>query len=535
MQRMKRMRQRMDTIFNKGRLPFFKRHPHPRVGGGPMHAFMKHKINKHMKRAHKKLQHRCGEEMSECPKQYGPGLIDCLLSKRRSLSEECSEQLHKMKKVRAKIAKKVYRKQARLLKHVRKVCHQELSELCPNSGRPMVCLVKRVSKLRAESNCHKLVLRTATKWGRFEMWQARKAQLRENLRRACVKETAINRCKGGYRCPFKLLKCLGRHRAALSPKCSSMVSAEQAKHLAERAQRKALRKAHKACKKAFKSAAKKCGSDSEDESDDEGTTPNNTHGTCLSQARATKNACHRDADKMMSSHIKQIKEVAEPVAKGEASATVTYRHQIVTSPGDHCLEITIPGGSDSPFWKAEGWKYSAPDRPEWVEGQCDKAKWKTQDSKTDSYDGYTAAKNSPYDAVFLIKYGLEGKVSIPWFRVNPALQASSQAAAEPQNKPEHTEPPKTREQKKVALKAEARAAHKAQEYEFRQDDQTLVFALVGMLVMFLFVMVYVAVKRRQQKRYALEAMHMTVVESGSDAKDTSPSAPPLPDSAHDQL
>merc|ERR1712196_682559 len=122
----------MDTIFNKDRLPFFKRHPHPRVGGGPMHAFMKHK-------------HRCGEEMSECPKQYGPGLIDCLLSKRRSLSEECSEQLHKMKKARAKIAKKVYRKQARLLKHVRKVCHQELSGLCPNSGRPMVCLVKRVS------------------------------------------------------------------------------------------------------------------------------------------------------------------------------------------------------------------------------------------------------------------------------------------------------------------------------------------------------------------------------------------------------
>merc|ERR1711998_338836 len=219
----------------------------------------------------------------------------------------------------------------------------------------------------------------------------------------------------------------------------------------------------------------------------------------------------------------------------EQAANITYRHQIVTSPGDHCLEITIPGGSDSPFWKAEGWKYSAPDRPEWVEGQCDKAKWKTQDSKTDSYDGYTAAKNSPYDSVFLIKYGLEGQVTIPWFRVNPALQASSQAAEAAQNKPERTEPPKTREQKKVALKAEARAAHKAQEYEFHQDDQTLVFTLVGMLVMFLFVMVYMAVKRRQQKRYALEAMHMTVVESGSDAKDTSPSAPPLPDSAHDQL
>merc|ERR1711907_59944 len=112
----------------------------------------------------------------------------------------------------------------------------------------------------------------------------------------------------------------------------------------------------------------------------------------------------------------------------EQAANITYRHQIVTSPGDHCLEITVPGGDDSPFWKAEGWKYSAPVRPEWVSGQCDKTKWKSHDDETDGYDGYTAAKNSPYGAVVLIKYGLEG-TNMPWLRVNPALRASSQVAS----------------------------------------------------------------------------------------------------------
>ena len=38
-------------------------------------------------------------------------------------------------------------------------------------------------------------------------------------------------------------------------------------------------------------------------------------------------------------------------AHGDAT---TYVHQSVTSPGDHCLEITIPGGAVSPFWQRPG-------------------------------------------------------------------------------------------------------------------------------------------------------------------------------------
>jgi len=96
--------------------------------------------------------------------------------------------------------------------------------------------------------------------------------------------------------------------------------------------------------------------------------------------------------------------------KGESAFAMTapassFVHAIVTSPGDHCLEVTIPGGNDSPFWKSEGWKYSAPVRPEWKSGACDRTAWKTVDSTQPDYDGYTTAKNSPYGSVVLNKYG----------------------------------------------------------------------------------------------------------------------------------
>merc|ERR1712086_379037 len=107
-----------------------------------------------------------------------------------------------------------------------------------------------------------------------------------------------------------------------------------------------------------------------------------------------------------------------PAAKVEAEFFFTgvpsmFVHQIVTSPGDHCLEITIPGGAGSPFWKANSWKYSAPDRPEWKTGACDHTKWDEVDSTTENYDGYTAAKNTPYAAVSLNKYGIKTATPAP--------------------------------------------------------------------------------------------------------------------------
>jgi hypothetical protein len=96
--------------------------------------------------------------------------------------------------------------------------------------------------------------------------------------------------------------------------------------------------------------------------------------------------------------------------KGEAgvaltAAPVAYVHMIETSPGDHCLEVAFPGGKDSPFWKSDGWKYGPPVRPEWVSGACDQKKWTSKDSVEKAYDGWTAAKNSPYAEVVMTKYG----------------------------------------------------------------------------------------------------------------------------------
>jgi len=101
----------------------------------------------------------------------------------------------------------------------------------------------------------------------------------------------------------------------------------------------------------------------------------------------------------------KIKGQAGVVSLTEAAASDGYVHMIEHSPGDHCLEVRYPGGADSPFWKSEAWKYSAPIRPEWKQGKCDYSKWTSTDSKVENYDGFTAAKNSPYASVEFKKYG----------------------------------------------------------------------------------------------------------------------------------
>jgi len=103
----------------------------------------------------------------------------------------------------------------------------------------------------------------------------------------------------------------------------------------------------------------------------------------------------------------KIKGQAGLVALSQTAATDGYVHMIETSPGDHCLEVHYPGGADSPFWKSEAWKYSAPIRPEWKQGKCDYSKWTSKDSHVDNYDGFTAAKNAPYGAVEFEKYGFD--------------------------------------------------------------------------------------------------------------------------------
>merc|ERR1711966_359176 len=154
------------------------------------------------------------------------------------------------------------------------------------------------------------------------------------------------------------------------------VVAEQAKHLAEKQQKKVVHKAHKRCKKAFKSALETCGHDSEDETDDELDDANiNDKGSCISKARVVSDECHQKVEQMMASHIKPVEQTMVTQKPSKPSLQLTpapqqsetmYRHKIITSPGDHCLEVVIPGGEDSPFWKALSWKYGPPDKPEWV-------------------------------------------------------------------------------------------------------------------------------------------------------------------------
>ena len=91
-----------------------------------------------------------------------------------------------------------------------------------------------------------------------------------------------------------------------------------------------------------------------------------------------------------------------------ATTTIGYAHSIETSPGDHCLEVAYPGGTASPFWKTDGWKYSAPVRPEWTEGACNRTNWTSVDDVEKDYDGWTKEKNAPYDSVVFTKYGHGG-------------------------------------------------------------------------------------------------------------------------------
>ena len=93
-----------------------------------------------------------------------------------------------------------------------------------------------------------------------------------------------------------------------------------------------------------------------------------------------------------------------------AGQTVGYVHMIEHSPGDHCLEIKFDGAKASAFWKSDGWKYSAPVRPEWKEGACDRTTWTSVDATEPAYDGWTAEKNAPNQAVVMTKYGYDTAV-----------------------------------------------------------------------------------------------------------------------------
>merc|ERR1711934_152737 len=86
-------------------------------------------------------------------------------------------------------------------------------------------------------------------------------------------------------------------------------------------------------------------------------------------------------------------------------STPGYVHQIITTPGDHCLEIVFPGGKSSPFWKSDGWKYGPPVRPEWKTGPCDQKKYNERDSQVKDYDGWTKDKNGGLGSVLQNKYG----------------------------------------------------------------------------------------------------------------------------------
>jgi hypothetical protein len=277
-----------------------------------------------------------------------------------------------------KITNKVHRKHNHLLQRMRQHCTEDISQLCPARAHPeeqLSCLVTNTAKV-VDPMCARLVGKTASKWGRFEMLAARRTAIKKLLQRDCPDQTLCSR----LRCPFKRLKCLNKQHN-LSAQCKSTVAAELALWKLQKKAHKRLKKAHKACARAFKKAAGAC---DEDEL------------SCIANARVEERDCHHRATTAE----------AHPVVL--ATDPVTYRHQIVTSPGDPCLEITIAGGNDSPFWKAEGWKYSAPVRPEWKEGACDRTAWKTVDSTEHAYDGYTAAKNSPYAEIVLNKYGKEG-------------------------------------------------------------------------------------------------------------------------------
>merc|ERR1712166_233058 len=384
MERMQHMRQRMQQ-----RMPVVER---PEDQKSPFQRLIHHEVRRKMKKQHKKLTLACAEEIQTCPSQHGKNMIDCLFSESAGeMSEACGDQFHHMKSNHREHVRRIQNKHSRLLERMQQVCKTELQQLCAPADESrvflspaaldeqLVCLVKHKTEISSESSCDHLVQKTASRWGRFEAMSARRAQIQSLLAQNCVAEMVG--CNQG--CPFMRLKCLQK-QPSLSADCSATVTQEVASMKAQKKAHKRLKKAHKACKKTFHHAASDCGSDNLE---------------CVTLAKAAKRSCHRGVASQNPVH-----------AVLTAPRTVTYRHQVITSPGDHCLEITISGGNNSPFWKSEGWKYSAPDRPEWITGQCDSSKWKSVDETTNDYDGYTSVKNSPYSSVFLIKYGLDGSV-----------------------------------------------------------------------------------------------------------------------------
>merc|ERR1711988_268310 len=493
---MRKMQQRMErTMMRPLMSPQAPQRPEP----NPMEGFLGHLVRHKMRKQHKRLKEACEEELEGCP-LHGDEMMQCLISKSDELGGECEDRMVEMKHARAEAEHKVRRKHQHITAKMQRVCETELATLCPSKpasplmtifrnnqnllDHKLACLVKKLDAIESSSRCHRLVRRTANKWGQFEVRQAKRLDLEEKLASECNQQPVCQR----KRCPLKKLKCLAHDAQALNERCRMFVQYEH-KELKQQEQRHDRKKAaHKACKKQFKKAKKQCKHSGKD-----------VH-LCISRAKQTKIDCHSAAEDAAVSVIRKP-ELLQDAEQWEADPPAptrlpgdpfSYRHQIVTSPGVHCLELKIPGAESSPFWKAEGWKYSAPVRPEWVAGACDHTKWTSVDSTTNDYDGYTTAKNAPYPAVSLVKRGIKTQQAMRQPSPSKASTTRSQMAA-----------------------AGAQLSAKAKQvYSHLHKNPVIVMALVGLVVLMLAGVVCVVMQRRGTERYELESMHMKLIASG---------------------
>merc|ERR1712178_583497 len=498
-----------------------KEHDGP-MSASPAAGFLQGLMHKKMHHFAKKLNlhSTCEDEIRSCPEHDDHQMINCLRKKKDDLSSDCLSSVEKMEKEHQRAMTQVNLHHAHITERMQRVCEDELTKLCPKTNsvqqlmgtsmqnqalldKKLVCLVKHLKQIAPDSRCNPLVQRVAQKWGRYEVKQAKSEQLRSELKENCGRITPC----AAVRCPFRQLKCLTK-QPDLSNQCQHFVQAKAQMMDAEKAQHKQLKHAHKQCKEAFKHAKKYCHKQFSEDDDDEEV----VFEECVEKAKQERSRCHQAADGRLSGQLmqppaeeddssdeemtekKQLDAQAaaaqtspEPAVKG----TTSFVHFIVSSPGDHCLEVKVPGGVESPFWKDEGWKYDGSTRPGWVSGPCDHTKWNALDSGPDVLDGYDATKNSPYDAVTLTKLGIKQAV-LPV----PAQAASTQA------KPTAT----------------ATATSVFTQANIPEFDTSLTIALVALFASILAGCVYLLVSRRSSQ-YTLEAMHMKLVNEARSSHD----------------
>jgi hypothetical protein len=487
-QRMRQMRERIDDAFQNSKQTM-QRGDQGEIttSESPFRSYLRSKVNKKMWTVRKHLVDDCEPELERCPEVVGTiGMVQCLKDQIHELSPECEQELDIAEEELKKKQNKVNKKHSRITREMQRMCEQELPQFCglPESprftlfqrsmrsqdllDRKLACLVQNLPQLTPDSECHQLVQSVATHWGEFEVKDAKRKELRANLKDKCSQDLVANAKCQKKRCVHGKLKCLSKVADTLSTDCADFVTMRVSVLNAQTSKDAQLKDAHMNCKKVFTDATGVC---------KEHKDMNDTY-SCINDAKKALNECLEESDVTFAAAV---------------MPNIQKKHRHPMSSDD---ESSSDEEGEASWWKQKERK--------WTKKLQDLKDRFKKDDASDDEDKQENADDEPPVEVSLADEPLAPKHEEQAQTVQHTQALKEAFSKQNNNKQENKESPALGNSGEVVLADDTN----------KVADQAMVIAF-GALLMLVVVGVLCMIMKRAPQHYELEAMHMTVQGSGT--------------------